>query len=155
MSFDIPNTGLVIRQHNEDTYSPHLNPARSWALLSWVDVSASTVVRTTCTDLAHDCVEALAMLASANQIDIRELMVVGQVLRRACQIGGVRYEPLLAEPRPQYLPTLPEWLWLLPKTLPPEYVERGNGPSFQFERTPTDVDVDALFSWLGLPPPAH
>jgi len=118
-----------------DPPSVRLDRDDSWLLLGWCETGASVVVQRSDERLAEAVATGL-FVASRSDIDRREVMLVGALLRRACALIGREWTEFYE----RWLETFPEVVSLL-ASFPREvasgaHSESGSGESFQFERVP-------------------
>lgn len=118
----------------------------AWALLGWVETAASFVVADRRADLVAPMAFALS-LSGAGPLDLRDVMVVGSLLRRACLHIDADFEALVcagAGRADEVGRRALGWLLEVSPDLPSTHVEEGQGTGFRFRRRASSFDPAAL-----------
>lgn len=127
-----------------------LGDDQAWRLLNFPDHAASLVVREGRPELVERAAFALALL-EGSRLDRRDVMVVADLLPRACEIVGLDFTALATRgcsAAGELGERCLEWLLRrTPRTPPSLYEEVGEGITFRFERAPS-VDADDLLARL-------
>ena len=128
-----------------------LGQDEAWQLLGWVEMAASRVVQTKSQDTLVTAAFGLS-LALRSELDERDCLVVGSLLRRAASLSALDYAGAIHEGcgRSGFPDGEVETLLLaVSDRTPPTHEESGTGASFTFTRRPVDFDVDDLERLLG------
>ncbi|MDH6181568.1 hypothetical protein M2152_001750 [Microbacteriaceae bacterium SG_E_30_P1] len=127
-----------------------LSKGQGWALLGWIEVAASEVVRNRSREILVSAVFAMALVLRS-PLDTRDCAVVAALLRRASALAGLDYRSAVAEgcaragepdgDARRLFETASE-------DVPSTHIESGEGKSFKSVRLPSDIDIERLEQWL-------
>ena len=129
---------------------PALGEDDAWRLLGFVEMATSVVVRERRPALVQQAALALALLEDG-PLDHRDVLVVADLLPRACTLSGVDLAQAI---RHGCAPAGPRGLrcrrWLLqrPAATLSTWEETGSGGSSAFRRVPAGFDPDDLLRRL-------
>jgi hypothetical protein len=124
--------------------------SRQWALLSWVEESASLLVREGRPETLELSAFALSLL-EWGQLDWRDRALVGSLLRRGSDLAGVSFAGLIdagSQRAGAAGEACSRWLSQVSATTPQTHVELNEGSAFRFMRKPSDIDIAELERWL-------
>lgn len=128
----------------------YLSNSQGWALLSWIEGMAILVARTRDRGLLDLAVLALWIVGSSSALDLREVQLVGAVLRRGSICGSVSFTDAVDRVSTQIGPNpLLSELRVLPGSLPPTHEEVRGNDGVEFHRVPSSIDVEELMRRLG------
>jgi hypothetical protein len=131
--------------------SSGLSDDRAWPLLGCVETIASMLVRVRRGEDLETASLALA-LVGRSQLDLRDQMVVGSLLRRGAILANLNFARHVSAGcavAGQLGAACRRWLLEVSPQTPATHQEVGKGSSFTFARVETDIDIAALEAWLG------
>lgn len=127
-----------------------MSDEHAWSLLSWIEVSASQIVRTRSANGLVTSAFAMALVLQS-ALDRRDCSLVASLLRRASTLAGLDFTASVAEGCRRAGTIGQEARDVLvgaPPNLPSTHVETGEGEKFTFMRIESGIDVDDLERWL-------
>jgi hypothetical protein len=127
-----------------------LSDEHAWSLLSWIELSATQVVRDRSRSTLATAAFAMALVLQS-RLDRRDCSLVGSLLRRGAELAGLDFGGAVIDGCDRAGTMGEEAQTLLlgaPSSTPATHVESGAGATFRFARRPPDFDVDDLERWL-------
>jgi hypothetical protein len=128
-----------------------LSDDRAWTLLSWIESSATRLVRARSGSTLAVAAFGTSLLMRS-WLDRRDIAVVAALLRRGADLVGLNYIERVAEGCSWAAEGLGraalDLLMRAPASASYTHVEIGDGVTFAFERRPPDFDVADLERWL-------
>lgn len=140
--------GRVLLLVAEDGSPERLGVDQSWILLGWCEEMASAAVRASDPEMLVSATSGLLVLASRGAIDLREVLLVGALVRRAVAIVGCDWERFcsgmsLSANDERVVERFPQSVSLA------SHREVGSGAAFRFVRVPlTTLSAEELHDLL-------
>lgn len=121
---------------------------QAWVLLSWAEDAASEIVRSRDRSLLVACVFAAGLLLRS-ALDARDVLVVVSLMRRGAALAGIEYREAALEGsvRANSDAFSRGLLLTVSSETQSTHTEVGAGTFFEFRRTPSGFDGDALLRW--------
>lgn len=117
---------------------------RGWALLGWVEASATWWVRQRSAEIIHQAELALFLLW-ADDFDRREMSITASVLKNAIlRTEGPESSELKWSREGTLSREFERWLKAVPHSLPPTHEAFSQGETFELRRVSTQFDAEAL-----------